>query len=78
MDGTITTGRKQRIRPHKTLAKNIFRSLTLRNQEALVIMTDRQKNRKKWSKKVKKRMRELEDKRREIESNVMPCTSNFP
>lgn len=42
------------------------------------MMTDRKKERNTWSKKVKERMRELEDKRREIESNVMPCTSNFP
>lgn len=35
-----------------------FRSLALKNQEAMVMKTDRKKDREKWSKKVKERMRE--------------------
>lgn len=35
-----------------------FRSLALKNHEAMVMMTDRKKDREKWSKKVKEGMRE--------------------
>lgn len=51
----------------------------LKNQKATVMMTDIEEDKEKWSKKVRDRMREgRAEKRGEIESNVKPCTSNFP
>lgn len=42
LDGRITAGsRKQRINsPYKSLARNFFRSLALKNQEEIMMMTE--------------------------------------
>lgn len=44
-----------------------------------MMMTDREEDRQEWRKKVKEGWREGgKSRKREIESNVMPCTSNSP